>query len=95
MDTIEILEAIGKNASYRHASSERLGEILSEMSASESLRRTAKTGNQHYLVAEFGQEIVSMVQSQIQGGYEEDQEDEEPCPERDGEDERTPSSPDS
>ncbi|GAB3025239.1 hypothetical protein GCM10027285_03940 [Oleiagrimonas citrea] len=94
MDTIEILEAIGKNASYRHASGERLLGILSAMDASESLERTAKTGDQHHLAVEFGQEIVSMVQSQVQGGYE-DQEDDEPCPERDGEDERTPLSPDS
>lgn len=94
MDTIEILEAIGTNASLRHASTERLACVLSEMDASEGLKQTAITGDHLHLADEFGQQIVSMVQSQVQGGYE-DEEEEEQDPGREEGDENGPSLPDS
>lgn len=53
-NTIELLEAIGKDASLRHASGESLGHALSGMQASELLLRAARSGDSSQLTPELG-----------------------------------------
>lgn len=53
-NTIELLEAIGRNASLRHASGEDLVQALNGWQASEPLLRAARSGDSGELTQEFG-----------------------------------------
>lgn len=72
-DTVELLEAIGRDATLRHASPEELVRALEAANASAGLRELAANGNGTILTEELG--IVQMhVEHQSQtGGYEGDE----------------------
>jgi hypothetical protein len=53
-DTIELLEAIGRDASLRHATSEELAIVLQQAKASEALTAAVAFGDSSLLAAEFG-----------------------------------------
>ena len=53
-DTIELLEAIGQNASLRHASSQALAAALEQAKASHALTAAVSTGDSSRLSQEFG-----------------------------------------
>lgn len=74
-DTVELLEAIGRDASLRHASPEELAKALEEANASKGLRDLAASGDSKALTEELG--IVQMhVEHQTQtGGHEGDPDD--------------------
>lgn len=57
-NTIELLEAIGKDASLRHASGEDLSQALSGLQASEGLKRAAISGDDGLLAKELGHRDV-------------------------------------
>lgn len=53
-DTIKLLEAIGKDATLRHASPEELAAALKDAEASDGLREYAATGDGAALTTELG-----------------------------------------
>lgn len=53
-DTIELLEAIGRDASLRHATSEELTDVLRQAKASDALTAAVASGDRSPLVIEFG-----------------------------------------
>lgn len=53
-NTIELLEAIGNDASLRHAPSNELTNRLQQLGASEALRAAASSGDSAALYAELG-----------------------------------------
>ncbi|MBP1474480.1 hypothetical protein J7I44_09210 [Frateuria sp. MAH-13] len=54
-DTIELLEAIGRDASLRHAPGEELAQRLDGAQASAALVAAAASGDSSVLSVEFGQ----------------------------------------
>lgn len=62
MDTIEILEAIGSDASLRHASATELGRTLASANASEALSAAVAAGDSTHLTREFGDTIMHLPQ---------------------------------
>jgi hypothetical protein len=62
-DTIELLEAIGRDASFRHASPEELKRLLERAEASEALKAAAESGDAARLSAEFGPKPMLVPQS--------------------------------
>lgn len=53
-DTIELLEAIGRDASFRHASPAEIESRLEQAGASRALKAAASSGDAERLAAEFG-----------------------------------------
>jgi hypothetical protein len=70
-DTIELLNAIGQDASMRHASAEELIEILQRTDASEALM-AAVGGDDSALSRELGHKPTYVPQTQIPGHEEHD-----------------------
>lgn len=62
-DTIELLEAIGRDASFRHASAEELESRLERAGASSALKAAASSGDATQLAAEFGPKPMYAPQS--------------------------------
>jgi hypothetical protein len=58
LDTIELLEAIGQDATLRHASAEELTNILEQAQASRALTAAAASGDSSLLSEEFGQKAM-------------------------------------
>lgn len=52
-DTIELLSAIGQDASWRHAHAEELTDRLNEAGASDALKTSAATGERAPLIDEL------------------------------------------
>ncbi len=72
-NTIELLEAIGRDASLRHATGDDLSRALSALQASEGLKQAALSGDDGYLAQEFGHREVkptNTVNNGIGGGSE-------------------------
>jgi hypothetical protein len=63
LDTIEILEAIGSDASLRYASTVELTAVLEQAKASDALTAAAATGNTSHLDQEFGHRKMFQPQS--------------------------------
>jgi hypothetical protein len=80
-DTIEMLEAIGRDASLRHASTETLTKILEEARATDALTMAAASGDGSRLSEEFGHRHMHMPQISQVPAHEEE---EDPAPEDDG-----------
>ena len=76
-DTIDLLEAIGRDASLRHAPAEALTKILKQKQASEALTAAVASGDRAHLAKELGHRECEPPQS-TQTGHEE----EEQVPER-------------
>lgn len=87
-DTIELLEAIGRDASLRHASSEHLANVLQESQASESLTAAVASGDSSLLSEELGHKHMDLPQIVQTPGHQEDDE------EGDSDTSDTPPSPD-
>ena len=71
-DTIDLLEAIGSDASLRHASGEGLARALDGLNASESLKQAMTHGDRGLLERELGYSRLSVAQTPTQTGFEED-----------------------
>jgi hypothetical protein len=88
-DTIELLEAIGRDASLRHASSEELTRVLQESKASDVLTTAVASGDSTVLSAEFGHNANQQPQASQTPGYDDDKTDQEQSDKSDA-----PSTPD-
>lgn len=88
-NTIELLEAIGGDASLRRASGQDLARTLAGMHATEGLQQAAATGDSSLLEKELGHRNMSVVKSPTQSGYEDgDSPDDDEAPELPGQDDR-------
>lgn len=76
-DTIDLLEAIGRDATLRHASAGELGDLLEQAQASAALKAAVASGDSAMLSAEFGQKPNQAPQS-VQSPAHEEEEEEEP-----------------
>lgn len=85
-DTIDMLEAIGQDASLRYANREALAADTSLGSTSEALKTAILRGNRAALLAELGVQPMQAVQVTQMPQREED-------PDREEGDEPTPDSP--
>jgi len=72
-DTIELLEAIGRDASLRHASPEDLTSALRQADASEALTSAVSSGDRAPLAQELGPNANYQPQATQSPGYEEDE----------------------
>jgi len=54
LDTIEMLEAIGSDASLRYASTVELANVLEQATAAEALTAAVVSGDTSHLTREFG-----------------------------------------
>ena len=77
-DTIELLEAIGSDASLRHASAGELSHLLEHTQASAALMAAVASGDSSQLSAEFGQKPMQAPQVVQSPAHEEEEEGEEP-----------------
>lgn len=85
-DTIELLEAIGNDASLRHASANELATRLEQLGASEALKAAVSSGDSSHLSSELGHRLMQKPQvSQAPG-----QEDDEPGQDGDGDPHHAP-----
>ena len=92
-DTIELLNAIGQNATLRHASADELAPILEQAKASEALKSAVAAGDSSLLFEELGQKPNHAPQiTNAPGHEEEDEEEEKPDHDGDGKS-RHPSEP--
>ena len=78
-DTIDILEAIGSDASLRRASAEELTQALVEAKASEALTTAVSSGNTAALLAELGHREMNSPQISQVPGHEEEEDEEQPA----------------
>ena len=76
-DTIDLLEAIGQNASLRHASAEELAKVLEQAQASEGLTMAVTSGDRSRLAKELGHRECEPPQSTQMPGHEEEEAPEE------------------
>jgi hypothetical protein len=69
---MELLEAIGQDATLRHASSGALADMLEAADASEALKAAVASGDSAWLSQEFGTMVMHGSQTS-QTGYEEEE----------------------
>ena len=72
-DTIELLEAIGRDASLRHASSEELASVLQHAKASDALKAAVASSDRSLLAEELGNKVNDVPQATQSPGFEEDE----------------------
>jgi len=78
-DTIDLLEAIGSNASLRHAPADEMARLLEQGQASPALVAAAASSDRSMLSAEFGQQSnLSPQSNQMPAREEEEPLEEEP-----------------
>lgn len=77
-DTIEWLEAIGSDASLRHASVGELTHLLEQTQATAALMAAVASGDSSRLSAEFGQKPMQAPQVVQSPAHEEEEDGEEP-----------------
>ena len=75
-DTVELLEAIGRDASLRRASPEELARVLEAEGASPGLLDMAVNGNSASLTVELGLKHMHVEHQSQTGGHEETEHDE-------------------
>lgn len=75
-DTIDLLEAIGRDASLRHASTEELTNLLEQAQASEALTAAVALGDSALLSGEFGHKPNQAPQVVQTPSHEEEEEEE-------------------
>lgn len=75
-DTIELLEAIGRDASLRHASPEELAKTLEQAAVTDALKAAVAAGDGAPLSEEFGDRHQVSNQSS-QGTWRKEDEDED------------------
>lgn len=71
-DTIDLLEAIGSDASLRHASADELATRLERADASRALRAAVASGDSARLFEEFGHKPMYAPQISQAPGFEEE-----------------------
>jgi hypothetical protein len=71
-DTIELLEAIGRDATLRHASAEELAHALEHAQASEALKAAIASGDSSRLCEELGHKRMEVPHTQGPGHEEEE-----------------------
>lgn len=76
-NTLELLEAIGSDASLRHASSDELAKVLSQSQASEALTAAVAAGDSSLLASELGHNVNNLPHAIQTPGHEEDETDRE------------------
>lgn len=76
-DTIDLLVAIGQDASLRHASTDDLASVLERAQASEALTAAVTSGDSTQLSQEFGLKRMLTPQISQSPGHEEEEEQEE------------------
>ena len=76
-DTIDLLEAIGRDATLRHASPEDLAGVLEQADATACLTTAVATGDPAMLAAEFGDRPQPPTQVSQLPGWEEEEGDED------------------
>lgn len=72
-DTIDLLEAIGKDAALRHATAEELADVLAKANASDGLMAAVKQGDSALLSAELGLNLLLVNHDLHTGGQEEEE----------------------
>lgn len=72
-DTIDLLVAIGQDASLRHASAEELASVLERAQASEVLTAAVASGDSTRLSQELGQKPMYTPQISQAPGHEDDE----------------------
>jgi hypothetical protein len=77
MDTIELLEAIGRDASLRHASTEELSDMLEQAQASGALKAAAASGDRMLLSGELGNKPLQPPQTTLGPAHEDEPEQDE------------------
>ncbi|ULU27756.1 hypothetical protein [Dyella terrae] len=87
-DTMELLEAIGQDATLRHASADALGDVLDAAEASDALKAAVASGDSAWLAQEFGTRATMNGSQSSQTCPQE-----EPLPTPEREDEEEPSTP--
>lgn len=80
-DTIELLEAIGSDASLRCATAEELADVLGRAQASLALQHAVAQGDRTRLAAEFGSKAYCVVETILSPGHEDDEDEESEEPE--------------
>ena len=93
-DTVELLEAIGRDATLRHASPEELARVLEAADASAGLRELAAHGDSTTLTEELGLEQMHVEHMSQTGGHESEGEDDDDSHYPDDEPSRQPDNPD-
>jgi hypothetical protein len=73
LDTIELLEAIGQDATLRHASAEELTTILEQAQASGALTAAVASGDSSRLSEELGHKPIHAPQIAQSPGHEGDE----------------------
>lgn len=86
-DTIDLLEAIGRDAALRYASADELAPTLAQADASPALKAAVTFGDSARLSEEFGYRAMGVDHTTQTPGYEEDDTDE------DAEDDDSPAKP--
>ena len=76
-DTIELLDAIGRDASLRHASAAELASLLERVQANTSFKAAVAADDIAGLIREFGGKATDPPPTQICPPAEEDEEQEE------------------
>ena len=72
MDTIELLETIGRDASLRHASTEELTGMLEQAQASDALKAAAASGDRMRLSEELGNKPLVPPQTTLGPAHEDE-----------------------
>jgi hypothetical protein len=76
-DTIDLLDAIGQDASLRHASADDLSLALDRANASDTLKAAVATGDSSLLTSELGFRLNQVPQVTNAPGHEEEPEQDE------------------
>lgn len=76
-DTIELLEAIGQNATLRHASVDELAGTLKQADASEALKAAVMSGDSSRLSEELGHKPMYVPQITQSPGHEDEEPDQD------------------
>lgn len=76
-DTIDLLEAIGRDAALRHATPDVLAQMLEAQDASEGLQQYAANGDSTKLAAELGLVKMHGEHSSQTGAHEDDHDDDD------------------
>lgn len=76
-DTIDMLEAIGRDADLRYARSEELAESSALAESSEALRIAIREGNSLVLFEELGARVMQSAQGTMSPSREDEPEEEE------------------
>jgi hypothetical protein len=93
-DTVELLEAIGRDATLRHASREELVRALEAADASAGLRELAANGDSKTITEELGLEQMHVEHQSQTGGHEGDGHDDHHKHRHDDEPKKDPEGPD-